>query len=148
MKVYNKDKTKVLTEYDLEKGYLERDTIIIHIEAVEGNEEVSHYEVVAEYPNGGKDVERVIDVPGVEAVPAHDEEEEIRVYIPYTEEQLKEKAEEEYKQNIVNKIRKKYSLSDELAIIRQRNVKTEEFDEYYDFVERCKSEAKAELNRE
>lgn len=148
MKVYNKDKTEILIEYDLEKGYLDKDTITVHIEAVEGVEEVSHYEVIAEYPNGGKDVERVIDVPGVEAVPAHDEEEEIRVYIPYTEEQLKERAEERYKQNINNKIRKRYSLSDELAIIRQRNVKTEEFDEYYEFVEKCKSEAKAELNHE
>ncbi len=147
MKVYNKDKTKILAEYDLEKGYLEKDTITVHVEAIEGVKEVFHYKVVAEYPNGGKDVEKVVDIPEVEAVPAYDKVEEIRIYIPYTEEQLKEKAEEEYKQNIHNKIRKKYSLNDELAIIRQKNVKTDEFDEYYSFVERCKNEAKAEREK-
>ena len=28
---------------------------------------MSHYETVAEYPNGGRDVRKVIDVPGVPA---------------------------------------------------------------------------------
>ena len=44
------------------------------------------------------------------------------------------------------KIRTKYSVSAELAILRQRNSKPEEFSEYNAFCELCKSEAKKELN--
>lgn len=52
----------------------------------------------------------------------------------------------EYPQLVENKIRKKYSMSAELAILRQRNSKPEEFAEYNAFCELCKSEAKNELN--
>ena len=51
-----------------------------------------------------------------------------------------------YPQLVENKIRKKYSVSAELAILRQRNSKPEEFAEYNAFCELCKSEAKNELN--
>ena len=77
-----------LTTYDSSLGYLKNETIIKHIPAVEGVEELFHYVTVKEYPNGGKDVERVIDRAGVEAVPEHDEEEEIYRYTLYTEEEL------------------------------------------------------------
>ena len=52
----------------------------------------------------------------------------------------------EYPQLVENKIRAKYSVSAELAILRQRNSKPEEFAEYNAFCELCKSEAKNELN--
>ena len=52
----------------------------------------------------------------------------------------------EYPQLVENKIRTKYSVSAELAILRQRNSKPEEFAEYNAFCELCKSEAKKELN--
>ena len=52
----------------------------------------------------------------------------------------------EYPQLVENKIRKKYSVSAEFAILRQRNSKPEEFAEYNAFCELCKSEAKKELN--
>ena len=52
----------------------------------------------------------------------------------------------EYPQLVENKIRKKYSVSAELAILRQRNSKPEEFAEYNEFCELCKAEAKTELN--
>ena len=51
-----------------------------------------------------------------------------------------------YPQLVENKIRKKYSVSAELAILRQRNSKPEEFAEYNAFCELCKSEAKNALN--
>ena len=51
----------------------------------------------------------------------------------------------EYPQLVENKIRTKYSVSAELAILRQRNSKPEEFAEYNAFCELCKSEAKTEL---
>ena len=77
-----------LTTYDSALGYLKNETITKHIPAVEGVEELFHYVTVREYPNGGKDVERVIDRKGVEAVAEHDEEEEIYRYTLYTEEEL------------------------------------------------------------
>lgn len=42
------------------------------------------------------------------------------------------------KQSIVNEIRKKYSVNDELAILRQRDVKVAEFEEYNNYAEQCK----------
>lgn len=42
------------------------------------------------------------------------------------------------KEIIVQKIREKYSIDDEIAIIRQKDTKKEEFDEYYNFVENIK----------
>ena len=52
----------------------------------------------------------------------------------------------EYPQLVENKIRTKYSVSAELAILRQRDTKPEEFAEYNAFCELCKAEAKNELN--
>ena len=39
-------------------------------------------------------------------------------------------------------IRERYSVSDELALLRQRDVKKEEFDAYFAFCEECKARAK------
>lgn len=82
---------------DLSLGWLEDKTQTIHHDAVAGVEEVSHYETLAEYPNGGKDVQKVVDVPGVEAKDAWDEEEQVQVYHLYTAEELaaQEKARKE-----------------------------------------------------
>ena len=45
-----------------------------------------------------------------------------------------------YEQRVVNRIREVYSIDDELAILRQRDTKPEEFAEYNAFVERIKEE--------
>lgn len=76
---------------DLSIGYLKNDTLVVHHNAVERVEEESHYEVIAEYPNGGKDLKKVIDVAGVEAKDAYDENIEIQRYILYTEQELEQK---------------------------------------------------------
>ena len=73
---------------DLTLGYLRPGTRTEHHEAVEGVQEIWHYETVAEYPNGGKDVRKVVDVPGVEAQAAWNEEIPIQIYVPYTQEEL------------------------------------------------------------
>ena len=52
----------------------------------------------------------------------------------------------DYPQLVESKIRTKYSVSAELAILRQRDTKPEEFAEYNAFCELCKAEAKNELN--
>jgi len=78
-----------VTDYDPAKGRLEMQKRIHHHEAVEAVEEQGHWETVAEYPETeGRDVQWVIDVPGVEAREAWDEEETYWLYIPYTEEEL------------------------------------------------------------
>ena len=51
----------------------------------------------------------------------------------------------DYPQLVENKIRTKYSMSAELAILRQRDTKPEEFTEYNAFCEQCKAQAKTEL---
>jgi hypothetical protein len=51
-----------------------------------------------------------------------------------------------YEQLVVSKIRERYTIDQELAILRQRDTKPEEFAEYNDYVEQCKAEAKEEVN--
>ena len=77
------------TDYD--KGYLKEEKIFVsHHEAIEAVAEKGHWETIAEYPNGGKDVAWVVDVPGAEAAEAWDEYEDILRFIPYTAEELAE----------------------------------------------------------
>lgn len=90
MRVFNQNKTRELTEYDLSKGYLKDDIITIHYNEVQEVQEVGHYETIAEYSNGGKDVKWVVDVKGVEYQPARDEIENVLVYIPFTQSELTE----------------------------------------------------------
>lgn len=45
-----------------------------------------------------------------------------------------------YEQRIVLRVREKYSVDDELAILRQRDTKPDEFAAYNDFVEGIKRE--------
>ena len=85
--IYN-EQMEHIENPDLTLGYLKSGTRTEHHEAVEGVEEQFHYVTIVEYENGGKDVEKVIDVPGVEAQPAWDEEIPIQIYHQYTQEEL------------------------------------------------------------
>lgn len=83
------DETGAVVENpDLTLGYLTTSTEEITHPAVEGVEEQWHWETVTEYPNGGKDVQKVIDVPGVPAQAAWTEQVPVQRYIRYTEEEL------------------------------------------------------------
>lgn len=55
-------------------------------------------------------------------------------YQPYT-----------YAQLVEQKIRQRYTVSDELALLRQRDTKPDEFAEYNTFCEVCKHQAQIEL---
>lgn len=48
-----------------------------------------------------------------------------------------------YELRVVYRVREKYTVDDELAILRQRDTKPEEFAEYNSFVEAVKAEEKA-----
>lgn len=54
----------------------------------------------------------------------------------------KPKDEIVYKEQVEALIRERYTVSDELAILRQRNTKPDEFAEYNVFCEECKAKAK------
>jgi len=101
MKIYNQEKKTILENPDLTKGYLVNDKIFVkHVPAQEEVKKQSHYEDVKVFynPDGsvkGKEVREVIDIPHRPAVEAHDEYEDIQVYIPYTEEELLEMQKEE-----------------------------------------------------
>ena len=54
-------------------------------------------------------------------------------------------VENDYTEYVDRLIRRKYSVSAELAILRQRDTKPEEFAEYNAYAEECKAKARAEL---
>ena len=67
------------------------------------------------------------------------------VYTPPIRESVEVSIEEQYKNRIVELIREKYSVDDELSIQRQRDSKFEEFNAYNSFVEECKVTARKEI---
>ena len=87
----------VIENPDLTLGYLISSTEPVEHPAVAAVPETSHYETVAEYPNGGKDVRKVIDREGVPAQDAWTEQVPIQRYIRYTAEELAAKEEERKK---------------------------------------------------
>ena len=145
MRVFNQDKTQELTAYDLNKGKLIADTITRIVPAVEGREEVGHYETIAEYPNGGKDVKWVVDQPYIAPQTEREEVEQIQIYIPFTAEEQAEYDRTIYERLVESRIRQRYTLSQELAILRQKEAKAEEYQAYYEFCEACKAEIKSLL---
>ena len=110
------DETGAIMENpDLTLGYLTDDTQPLEHPAQEAVAEVAHYETVAEYPGGGKDVQRVVDVPGVPARPAWTEQLPIKRYIRYTAEELA--AQEEARK----KAEAREKLPDTVAALQKEN---------------------------
>lgn len=81
---------------DLTLGWLRDETEAVEHPAQAGVPELSHYKTVAEYPNGGKDVRKIIDREGIPARDAWTEQVPIQRYILYTAEELaaRKKAEQ------------------------------------------------------
>lgn len=133
--VYDQD-GHPLDEYDLNVGYLKDDTKTVHHDAVLAVEEQGHYETIREYPEtGGKDVEWTIDVHGVEGQDAWDEEVPIKVYIPYTQEELAEKkrqADEKERLEKIESLKAKLFETDYAIIKIAEGSATEE--EYEDVI--------------
>lgn len=121
---------------DLTKGYLKQETQTVHHDAVAGVEEVSHYETET-LPDGtpaiyydadgrekGRDVRKVVDVPGVDPQPAWDEEVPVQRYIRYTAEELaqreNEKQEAQQRQEALDKLPETLeSLKNENEMLKQ-----------------------------
>lgn len=99
------DETGAVVENpDLTLGYLTGSTEEVTHPAVEGVEEQWHWETVAEYPSGGRDVRKVIDVPGVPAQAAWTEQVPVQRYIRYTAEELAAQEEARKKQEAKDKL--------------------------------------------
>lgn len=49
-----------------------------------------------------------------------------------------------YEQRVQQSIRERYSVADELAILRQRDTKPDEFTAYFEYAEQCKAQAKTQ----
>ena len=114
MKIIDENGAAIETP-DLTLGYLVGGTEPVEHPAVEGVEEVSHYETVAKYPNGGRDVRKVIDVPGVPAQAAWTEQVPVQRYIRYTAEELAAQEEARKKQEAKDK------LSETVAALQKEN---------------------------
>ena len=97
-RIFNEQKTEELFDVDLENGTLLDDLLQIGMtEGISEVDEVGHYEVVKEYPNGGKDVEWVVTIPRVEELPSQPIFEEIFIYKPYVRSVISEEEKEENK---------------------------------------------------
>ena len=119
MKIIDETGIVLTTEPDLEAGYLVEDVEVIHHDAVEGTAPQWHRET-AKLPDGslaiyyrdgkeiGRDMVKIIDVPGVDPQPAWDEEVPVMRYIRYTAEELaqreKEKQEAQQRQDALDKL--------------------------------------------
>lgn len=104
MRILNENNVEIESP-DLNLGYLKNDRIFVkHHDHVAAVEEKGHYETVRTYPNGGKDVEWVVDVPGAEEQEAWDEYEKICRYVLYTEEELVKIAEEKNRPTIEDRV--------------------------------------------
>lgn len=66
-------------------------------------------------------------------------------YTPPTPEQPEVTPEQMYKDRVIELVREEYSVDDELAILRQRDTKVDEFNAYNTFVEECKQQARREI---
>ena len=146
MRIFNQDKTQEITNPDLTLGYLVNDRLFIaHHEATPEIKMQGHVEPFTN-EFGLPDENFVIDVEYSPARDAWDEYENIQVYIPYTAEELNAKRIKDYEKFVEDLIRVKYSVSNELAILRQKETKPDEFKEYYEYAEQCKAAAKIALN--
>lgn len=119
MKIIDETGSVLTTEPDLQVGYLVDDVEVVHHDAVEGTAPQWHRET-AKLPDGslaiyyrdgkeiGRDMVKVIDVPGVDPQPAWDEEVPVMRYIRYTAEELaqreKEKQEAQQRQDALDKL--------------------------------------------
>lgn len=105
MKTIDESGTMLTTEPDLEAGYLVEDVEVVHHDAVEGTAPQWHRET-AKLPDGslaiyyrdgkeiGRDMVKVIDVPGADPQPAWDEEVPVMRYIRYTADELAQRKEQ------------------------------------------------------
>ncbi len=142
MKIIDETGAVLTTEPDLEAGYLVEDVEVTHHDAVEGTAPQWHRET-AKLPDGspaiyyrdgkeiGRDMVKVIDVPGVDPQPAWDEEVPVMRYIRYTAEELAQreadkKAAEDAKAEADRKKAEQDALPQRVADLEAENAQLKE----------------------
>ena len=142
MKIIDETGIVLTTEPDLQVGYLVDDVEVVHHDAVEGTAPQWHRET-AKLPDGspaiyyrdgkeiGRDVVKVIDVPGVDPQPAWDEEVPVMRYIRYTAEELAQreadkKAAEDAKVEADRKKAEQEALPQRVADLEAENTRLKE----------------------
>lgn len=142
MKIIDENGAVLTTEPDLEAGYLVEDVEVTHHDAVEGTAPQWHRET-AKLPDGspaiyyrdgkeiGRDMVKVIDVPGVDPQPAWDEEVPVMRYIRYTAEELAQreadkKAAEDAKAEADRKKAEQDALPQRVADLEAENAQLKE----------------------
>ena len=119
MKIIDENGAAIETP-DLTLGYLTADAEEVIHPAVEGVEEQWHWETVTEYPNGGKDVQKIVDRPGVPAQEEWVEQVPIQKYVRYTAEELVAREEERKKAEAREKLPETVAaLQEENKMLRQ-----------------------------
>lgn len=69
----------------------------------------------------------------------------IEGWVEYIPVNIEITQEELYKRRVIELIRDRYNVDDELAILRQRDVKIDDFNAYNTYVEDCKAQAREEI---
>lgn len=135
MRIFNIDDVEIF-EIDTSKGRTIPDKRFLkHHEAVEEVKEEGHWNAVKVFPNGGRTVEWVVDVPGVKARDAWDEYEDILRFIPFTEAELAS--------NRITELKQMLRDTDYVTIKIAEGVSTKE--EYAEILEQ-RSAWRAEIN--
>lgn len=91
MRIFDETLTNEIKKEDVDflKFKLEQTKILIkHHDAVQEVKEEYHYEIIAEYPNGGKDLKKVIDVEYVPFREAYDEYEDVLYLVKLSQEEI------------------------------------------------------------
>ena len=91
------------SEIDLNLGHLRPDVIkTVFREAVNAEPEIWHYETVRSFPNGGREVVKIVDKPGTTGASARWETEEIMRYVLYSDEEKAKRALVETREDLLD----------------------------------------------
>ena len=128
-----------IRENYIDKTCLTRTHIVVDEDGKEHEELMYKREDLVKPPYNYKIVE--IDDKYADCV-ASDFNQDLSFSIDKYKSRKETEAKIEYETKIVSLIRKKYSINQELAILRQRDAKPQEFAEYNEYVEKCKEQVK------
>ena len=159
--IFEKESKKVVQVLDKKPGSITNDVEIAICDSVpKYNPAVGEYLTVTNLQEntekyiGNDFVEKEVVIDGethtiTEAVEVEKEHQYFTCDLIVNENPKKaELLEKQYENKVSTLIRKKYSLNAELAILRQRDTKPEEYQAYNEYAEQCKTLAKQELQGE
>lgn len=125
-----------------------RNNVIVALEEL--TDEVASRVVNPEYEQHDIEIKSLSDIePGISrfvngaVIPLSDKQKE--TIAAKKEAERKKYLQDDYENYIVTLLREKYTLNQELAILRQKEEKPEEYQEYFNYAEACKTKAKQDI---